>query len=78
MSFVQSANNNSSVLQAPSSNLTMPEDSVTFWSWVTVSFVTPIFEVATRRTVNEADVWSLSPFFTHKNLFTKYLSYGER
>lgn len=56
----------------------MPEDSVNLWSWMSVSFVAPIFQVAKKRTLNEPDVWSLSPFFTHKNLFTKYLKYTEK
>ena len=56
----------------------MPEDSVNLWTWMTVSYIEPIFAVATTRTVNEPDVWSLSPFFTHKNLFTKYLKYCQR
>lgn len=48
------------------------------WSWMSASFIEPIFGVAATRTVNESDVWSLSPFFTHKNLFTKYLRYCQR
>lgn len=55
----------------------MPEDSVNLWTWSTFSFVEPIFKVATSRTLNEEDVWSLSPYFKHKNLFTKYLKYKE-
>ncbi|KAL6301359.1 P-loop containing nucleoside triphosphate hydrolase protein [Sparassis latifolia] len=53
----------------------MPEDGVNLWSWSNFSFIQPLFDVANRRTLNESDVWSLSPFFTHKNLFTKYLKY---
>ncbi|KAJ3554652.1 hypothetical protein NM688_g2996 [Phlebia brevispora] len=64
--------------QTPSHKLTMPEDSVNLWTWMTFSFVAPIFGVATKRTVNEEDVWTLSPFFLHKNLFTKYLDYMHR
>ena len=56
----------------------MPEDSVNLWSWMTVTYVAPIFNVATKRTINEPDVWSLSPFFTHKNIFTKYLAYTQK
>ncbi|OBZ72652.1 hypothetical protein A0H81_08065 [Grifola frondosa] len=59
----------------PSNEYTMPEDSATMWSWNTFSFVEPLFAVANARTVNDSDVWTLSPFFTHKNLFTKYLQY---
>ncbi|KAI0749685.1 P-loop containing nucleoside triphosphate hydrolase protein [Daedaleopsis nitida] len=53
----------------------MPEDSVDLWSWSTFSFVEPLFKVSNARTVNDTDVWKLSPYFTHKNLFRKYLQY---
>lgn len=56
----------------------MPEDQVTLWQWCTFSFVEPIFGVAMRRRLELEDVWSLSPFFKHKNLFHKYLEYRER
>ncbi|KAL7279294.1 hypothetical protein ACG7TL_007135 [Trametes sanguinea] len=61
--------------QPPSSACTMPEDSANLWSWWTFSFVEPLFKVSNARTVNDEDVWSLSPFFTHKNIFVKYLAY---
>ncbi|THH32259.1 hypothetical protein EUX98_g1936 [Antrodiella citrinella] len=65
-------------IDIPSNTLAMPEDSVNLWSWCTFSFVEPIFSVAKERTINEPDVWSLSPYFTHKNLFNKYLEYCQR
>ena len=61
--------------QVPSNDLTMPEDAVTLWSWLTFSFVEPIFGVASKRRVDAEDVWRLSPYFTHGNLFRKYLEY---
>ncbi|KAI0775079.1 P-loop containing nucleoside triphosphate hydrolase protein [Trametes elegans] len=61
--------------ELPSSAYTMPEDSANLWSWSTFSFVEPLYKVSNTRTVNDEDVWTLSPFFTHKNLFTKYLRY---
>lgn len=56
----------------------MPEDSVTLWSWCMVTFVEPLFKIANERTLNEEDIWDLSPFFLHKSLFTKYLAYTKR
>ena len=53
----------------------MPEDSADLWSWSTFSFVEPLFKVSNARRVNDEDVWTLSPFFTHRNLFKKYLQY---
>ncbi|KZT01394.1 uncharacterized protein LAESUDRAFT_739182 [Laetiporus sulphureus 93-53] len=56
----------------------MPEDSADLLSWSNFSFVEPIFSVAQKRTLNEGDVWSLSPYFKHKNVFSKYLRYREQ
>ena len=53
----------------------MPEDDVTLWSWSTFSFVEPIFRTASAHTLNDEDVWTLSPFLMHKNIFQKYLKY---
>ena len=57
----------------PSSELTMPEDDLTLWSWCSFTFVQPLLTLALQRRLNETDVWSLSPFFSHQNLFTKLL-----
>ncbi|KAG1853399.1 hypothetical protein F4604DRAFT_2044485, partial [Suillus subluteus] len=62
----------------PSSNISSPEDNANLWSWCTVSFVEPILDLAWKRTLNKADVWCLSPFFRHKNLFNKCLDYRSR
>ncbi|KAL0951622.1 hypothetical protein HGRIS_008303 [Hohenbuehelia grisea] len=59
----------------PSYGLSCPEDYVTLWSWSSFSFVEPIFAVAMRGTLQGTDVWSLSPYFKHKNLFNKCLKY---
>ncbi|KAF5385025.1 hypothetical protein D9615_001230 [Tricholomella constricta] len=59
----------------PSNAFSCPEDDVTLWSWCTFSFVQPIFDLAMARTLNDTDVWILSPFFQHKNIFNKCLEY---
>ncbi|EMD33950.1 hypothetical protein CERSUDRAFT_117480 [Gelatoporia subvermispora B] len=69
------AKNAATEKDTPSNALCMPEDSVNLWTWSTFSFVEPIFPVAMSKTLNEEDVWSLSPYFKHKNLFQKYLKY---
>lgn len=61
--------------QIPSDALTCPEDDVTLWEWCTFSFVEPILNLATIHTLNGKDIWTLSPFFRHKNLFKKCLEY---
>ncbi|KAG1834405.1 P-loop containing nucleoside triphosphate hydrolase protein [Suillus variegatus] len=75
---VRPALNVASSTNIPSSNLSSPEDDANLWSWCTVSFVEPILDLAWKRTLNDADVWSLSPFFRHKNLFNKCLRYRSR
>ncbi|KAJ6621075.1 pleiotropic drug resistance ABC transporter [Mycena sp. CBHHK59/15] len=62
----------------PSVTLSCPEDNVTLWEWTTFSFVEPIFHLATKGTLNDSDVWTLSPYFKHKNLFNKCLEYRAR
>ena len=64
--------------KVPSADLSCPEDNVTLWSWCTFSFVDPIFKLASERTLNDTDIWSLSPYFLHRNIFRKYLEYRSR
>ncbi|KAG1885552.1 P-loop containing nucleoside triphosphate hydrolase protein [Suillus subluteus] len=75
---VRPALNVASSTDIPSSNHSSPEDDANLWSWCTVSFVEPILDLAWKRTLNDADVWCLSPFFRHKNLFNKCLDYRSR
>ena len=62
-------------VQIPSVTLSCPEDDVNLWSWCTFTFVQPILDLAMKKTLNDTDVWGLSPFFRHKNIFNKYLEY---
>ncbi|KAJ7269434.1 P-loop containing nucleoside triphosphate hydrolase protein [Mycena haematopus] len=59
----------------PSVTSSMPEDKVTLWEWSTFSFVEPLFTLSNKGTLNDDDVWTLSPYFKHKNLFNKCLKY---
>ncbi|EIW86976.1 pleiotropic drug resistance ABC transporter [Coniophora puteana RWD-64-598 SS2] len=64
--------------QIPSSDLTSPEDDAHLWSWLSASYVEPILTLAWERTLQDTDVWSLSPLFQHKNLFKKRVEYRNR
>ncbi|XP_006460356.1 hypothetical protein AGABI2DRAFT_203369 [Agaricus bisporus var. bisporus H97] len=55
--------------------LSCPEDRVTLWSWCTFTFVRPLLDLANKKTLGETDVWILSPYFRHRNLFNKRLEY---
>ncbi|MBW0461807.1 hypothetical protein O181_001522 [Austropuccinia psidii MF-1] len=57
----------------PTSKETCPEDRVNLWQWLSFSFITPLLKIAHHRTLQEADVWLLSPFFQHRLLFNRYL-----
>src|ERR1700728_102483 len=58
--------------------LSSPEDDATLWSWCTFSFVEPILRLASTRMLNDTDIWGLSPFFLHRNIFRTYLEYRSR
>ncbi|KAG8696666.1 hypothetical protein FRC08_007008 [Ceratobasidium sp. 394] len=68
---------------APSHRFTSPEDGVSLWGWLTFSFMNPLFKLADERSLhasedgkyslNDEDVWSLSPTFAHRNIFRRYL-----
>jgi hypothetical protein len=62
----------------PNSNTSGAEDATTFWDWITFSFVSALFPLSARRTLNATDVWTLSPFFLHANLFNKYIRYTQK
>lgn len=62
----------------PNSDTSGPEDAATFWDWVTFSFVSALFPLSAQRTLNATDVWTLSPFFLHANLFNKYIFYTQK
>ncbi|GAB1518745.1 hypothetical protein RhiTH_001810 [Rhizoctonia solani] len=65
------------------SELTSPEDGASLWGWLTFSFMGPLFALANERSVrssengkfslNDEDVWALSPTFAHRNVFRRYL-----
>jgi hypothetical protein len=67
----------SSPTDTPSSSVSSPEDSVSFWEWVTFSFPSLYYPVSGRKRLDAEDVWKLSPWFLHRNLFRKYLAVQE-
>ncbi|KAG8695770.1 hypothetical protein FRC09_008943 [Ceratobasidium sp. 395] len=67
----------------PTHRSTSPEDGVSLWGWLTFSFMDPLFRLADERSLhasedgkyslNDEDVWSLSPTFAHRNVFRRYM-----
>ncbi|KAI0048026.1 multidrug resistance-associated ABC transporter [Auriscalpium vulgare] len=49
-----------------------PEDYTSLWGWVTFSWIWPLIKKGTHGTLNEPDVWSLSPTNQSRPLFIKF------
>lgn len=52
----------------PTSDLRSPEDDLTLWQWMTVSWMSPLISVGKKRQLNDDDVWSLGYEFQHRQL----------
>ncbi|KAI0257019.1 hypothetical protein BJV78DRAFT_1272168 [Lactifluus subvellereus] len=49
-----------------------PEDYTSLWGWVTFSWVWPLVKRGTSTTLNEDDVWALSPTMQSRPVFVKF------
>jgi hypothetical protein len=49
-----------------------PEDYTTLWGWLSFSWVTPLVDAGTSATLDEKDVWALSPTMQSKPIFSKF------
>ena len=58
--------------QAPTSDLRSPEDNLTLWQFMTVSWMSPLISLGSARQLNDEDVWSLSLEFQHKGLHENF------
>lgn len=58
----------SPVGEEPTDRLRSPEDNLTIWQFMTVSWMSSLISVGSSRTLNEEDVWSLGLEFQHKLL----------
>lgn len=52
----------------PNAQVRSPEDDLTLWQFMTVSWMSPIISVGSKRQLNDEDVWSLAWEFQHKRL----------
>ena len=46
-------------------SLDSPEDNTSLFSWLFVLWMRPLLSTASARTLDDEDVWQLSPFFRH-------------
>lgn len=56
----------------PTSDLRSPEELLTPWQFMTVSWMSPLLSIASKRQLNDEDVWSLAQEFQHKGLHERF------
>ncbi|KAJ7147242.1 hypothetical protein C8R46DRAFT_1129771 [Mycena filopes] len=49
-----------------------PEDYTELWGWITFQWVHPLIQRGTANTLNDSDVWRLSPTMQSRPLFIKF------
>lgn len=52
----------------PTKELRSPEDDLTLWQWMTVSWMSPLISTGSKRQLHDEDVWSLGYEFQHHHL----------
>ncbi|KAF8849022.1 ABC transporter-like protein [Acephala macrosclerotiorum] len=57
---------------APTSDLRSPEDNMTLWQFMTVSWMKPLIELGNKRQLNDDDVWMLGYEFKHRTLHDSF------
>ena len=66
----------SPVFEQPHHLLRSPEDNLTLWQFMTVSWMTPLISVGSKRQLDDEDVWQLSFEFQHQILHQKFRELG--
>ncbi|KAL6715406.1 hypothetical protein ACLMJK_006367 [Lecanora helva] len=57
---------------SPTHKLRSPEDNLTLWQFMSVSWMSPLIRLGFKRQLNEEDVWSLAYEFQHKSLHERF------
>jgi ABC-type multidrug transport system fused ATPase/permease subunit len=50
-----------------------PEDGTTLISWLLVDWLNPLLALARKRTLEDEDIWQLSPYFQHSIIYPAYV-----
>lgn len=66
----------SAAFEPSTSKLRSPEDNLTLWQFMTVSWMTPLISVGNSRQINDEDVWTLSYEFQHRFLHDRFTNLG--
>ncbi|CCU76515.1 ABC Transporter [Blumeria hordei DH14] len=56
----------------PTAELRSPEDNITVWQFMSVSWISPLLYLGNKRQLNDEDVWSLGYEFKHRIIFEKF------
>lgn len=56
----------------PTSQLRSPEDNLTLWQFMTISWMAPLISLGSARQLNDGDVWSLAFEFQHRILHDSF------
>jgi len=62
----------SPVFGPPTVKLRSPEDNLTLWQWMSVSWIAPLISLGCQRQLNEEDVWQLGYEFQHGTLHERF------
>lgn len=62
----------SSAFSPPTSELRTPEDNLTLWQFMTVSWMAPLISLGNTRQLNDDDVWFLGYEFQHRKLHDRF------
>jgi len=58
--------------ESPTHELRTPEDNMTLWQFLTISWMSPLIALASARQLNDEDVWSLGFEFQHRKLHDNF------
>jgi hypothetical protein len=56
----------------PTATLRSPEDNLTVWQYMSVSWMAPLIKVGNEKQLNDEDVWSLGYEFQHRLLHDSF------
>ena len=62
--------------EKPVSKLRSPEDNLTLWQFLSVSWMSPLISIGSKRQLNSEDVWCLGFEFQHRLLHEKFRELG--
>jgi hypothetical protein len=62
----------SPVFATPGCGLRSPEDNLTLWQYMSVSWMEPLIKLGNSKQLNDTDVWSLGYEFQHRLLHDRF------